>query len=160
MVKVATPILYESALDELNRVRPLLLGDRSRLSVDLPVLSKNPVGTGRPIIGKLVRCDEQGALLNNKGNSFKNYELISLTLSSSNPTKSIEFSQRIFGSSIQAGKLGVTPFCYLTNSSYLDIVKIFTQAGIYYINLTGFTLYFKGFGSGPWFWYLDVYGFY
>lgn len=160
MAKVATPILYEPSLDELNRVRPLKLAERSRLSFDLPVLSKNPVGTGRPIIGKFARCNEQGALLKNTGNSFRNYELKELTLTKTIPTGSITFSQKVFNVLLIITYMSADAHLLLTDDIYDAIIKIMTHTGNYHIFFTGWSLYFVGTKPTTFTITVKVYGFY
>lgn len=160
MVKVATPILYESALDELNRVRPLYLGDRSRLSIDLPVLSKNPVGTGRPIIGKFARCDEQGALLKNVGNSFHNYTYDLEYLNSGNPTLTLIYSQKALGVVFRLIKTGVAYVFFFMDSTFTKALWTTGSSGSYYMPFKGYRMYLRGTGSGNWAWTVHIYRFY
>jgi hypothetical protein len=63
MPKLLTPVQYENTLDELNGVRPLELADEVKLTLDIPILNVNPVSQKRPAIGKLLRCNQRGALL-------------------------------------------------------------------------------------------------
>jgi len=160
MVKVATPILYESSLGELNRVRPLQLSEKSRFSLDLPVLCKNPVGTDRPIIGKLARCDERGALLRNTGNSFKNYQIENLNLYYWYDHAQITFSQKIFGVLIKFTKSAQATSITLKDSLYNEVVWIAEVAGCYFIPFAGRNMYFQGFGAGQWSMMLSIYGFF
>lgn len=160
MIKVATPILYESALDELNRVRPLLLGDRGRLSLDYPVLCKNPVGTGRPCIGKLARCDEQGALLKNTGNSFKNYEVKEIALDLINFYTCVTFTQKVSCVSVRViGMFDASELLWI-DSTYTKILKTMTVIGNYFLPFKGKTIYFYGNGGDDMDLYFAVYGFY
>lgn len=63
MQKLQTPILYEDTLDGLNTVRPLRIEDKVENVLDIPILASNPAGRNTAIKGKLLRCDENGALL-------------------------------------------------------------------------------------------------
>lgn len=76
MPKLLTPTQYESALDGLNDVRPLSLTDEVKNALELPVLNVNPVDKDKSVVGKLARCNEQGALLKDSGiwaNDFQDF---------------------------------------------------------------------------------------
>jgi hypothetical protein len=160
MLKVATPILYEPALDNFNRVRPLKLAEKSRFSFDYSALCKNPVGTGRPIIGKLAGCNEQGTLLTNTGNSFHNYYRATLDLSVTEPTRIITFTQKVF--------------CVLITYVFSDAVSAFLLKDLqgiitiknlyglepYFYPFKGYSLCFNGDGREDWYLREYIYGFY
>jgi len=160
MVKIASPIQYESSLDELNRVRPLRLGVQSKLSLDYPVLCKNPVGISRPVIGQLARCNEQGALLKNTGNSFRNYELLTATLTYSLDWHKFTFSQKVFAVTLMFTASGTWRDLYLTGDTYLIIIKTFTAVGTYFIPFTGLYIWFRQLALPSTVKYLNIYGFY
>jgi hypothetical protein len=160
MVKIATPILFESPLDELNRVRPLKLSEKSRFSLDLPVLSKNPVGTGQPIIGKFARCDDNGALLRKNFKGFSSYELISATLTDVVSQYSLSFTQKVFAVTVNWSKTGVVNLFRLMNNTYTVNVKNLLLAVNQFVAFNGWYMYFDAHGSGTWSIYLNVYGFY
>jgi hypothetical protein len=141
MVKVATPILYESSLDELNRVRPLKLSDRNRLSFGLPVLSKNPVGTGRPIIGKFARCDNNSALLRNAGNSFKNFESYIIRFTSDEDKQCFTFAHNVFGILLQVVYILLYDELDWCNSNYSYSFYEITKVGNYFLPFKGKVLY-------------------
>jgi len=73
MPKLLTPIQYEDTLDELNIVRPLELADVVKHLIDIPILNSNSVDNN-PALGKLLRCDNAGALLIKNSNGFKHVE--------------------------------------------------------------------------------------
>jgi hypothetical protein len=160
MVKIATPILFESPLDELNRVRPLKLSEKSRFSLDLPVLSKNPVGTGQPIIGKFARCDDNGALLNNKVNSIKQYEVYEKVIGWSGYVASVTFSKKVscvLVEIIEANSLSYLAWCQW---NYSNLYKQMVSEGVYFLPFKGEHIYFLGEGEEYWVCYFNVYGFY
>lgn len=68
MVKLITPVQYEQGLDGLNQVRPLTLVDESKAVIALPFGCINPPSKDRPAEGRLLRCDNQGAILSRKPN--------------------------------------------------------------------------------------------
>jgi len=75
MPKLLTPVQYEPALDGLNEVRPLQLADEVKIALNIPVFNVNPVGKNKPVVGKLARCNQQGALLeSNKVFDLRNFE--------------------------------------------------------------------------------------
>ena len=142
MLKVGTPILYESALDELNRVRPLQLSDRIKLALDYPVLCSNPVGVGSPAIGKLARCDEQGALLKRSLNSSTNYEKIDAILSPANRRGCFVFSQKVNYVELQITQLLGGRYLYWCNSNYSVAYNYYNANGLYFIPFKGQVMYF------------------
>lgn len=70
MSKLVSPAQYESTLGVLNQVRPLRLAGKIKQTIDIPVLNLNPPSASRPAIGKLARCDKQGALLRANSDSY------------------------------------------------------------------------------------------
>lgn len=67
---LVTPVQYESAFDGLNEVRPLELADEVKVALDIPVLNANPVSSSRPAIGKLLRCNQRGGILQTPSNKY------------------------------------------------------------------------------------------
>lgn len=160
MIKIASPVQYESSLDELNRVRPLNLSVQSKLSLDYPVLCKNPVGVGQPAISRLLGCNEQGALLRNKGNSFHNYQLVLATLTYELDWCEIDFSQKVFAVILSFTATGTWRNLFLTASIYSVRLRTFTQVGTYFIYFTGLKMHFQQLALASTKKYLSVYGFY
>lgn len=76
MAKLRTPVQYESSLAVLNDVRPLILSDTVKQQIDIGVSCINPLCESRPAIGKLIRCDTNGSLLQSDSVGFKNKETI------------------------------------------------------------------------------------
>lgn len=64
MPKLETPVMYEETLDGLNSARPLVIGEKVDNSLDIPILNSTPVNTNNTADGRLLRCDENGVLLN------------------------------------------------------------------------------------------------
>lgn len=65
MSKLITPGQFEPALDGLNQVRPLILSDEVKQSIDCPVGSMNPPNSDKIIQGTMSRCTKNGASLVN-----------------------------------------------------------------------------------------------
>lgn len=59
---LATPVQYEPALEQLNEARPLILPDEVKQEISIAVGCVNLPTVGRPAVGKMLRCDSQGAL--------------------------------------------------------------------------------------------------
>jgi len=160
MVKVATPILYEPSMDELNRVRPLQLSTRSRLFLDYPVLCKNPIGEGRPVVGKFLRCDEQGAVLKRNSNSFTGYELKTEQFYAGHDKRVITFSRKVSAMVFEVIFNSQANVLSIYASDFLTWVKDYWYAGVYFEPFRCQSIYF--WGDGRAFWDIDVnaYGFY
>lgn len=97
MAKLATPIQYESALDRLNAVRPLQLADEAKIALNIPVLNVNPVDKDKPVVGKLLRCNQQGVLLRSNDKAQENSEYKSFFSYCRLCTFHFPFAQKVFG---------------------------------------------------------------
>jgi hypothetical protein len=160
MPKLTTPIIFESALDILNRVHPLQLTDEGRICLDYPLLCKNPVGIGNPCIGKLARCDEQGSVLKHIVAGFTNYELHILDmLECANPAEVI-FSQKVFVVICLVACSETDWHLYITDNTYTNVIKDITVLGVYPISFGGYKMYFKGGTGGEYDMVVWVSGFY
>jgi len=142
MIKVATPILYESSLDELNRIRPLRLADKSRFSFDYPVLCSNPVNSNRPAISKLARCDKQGSLVKNVGNSYKNAETINIYEQDYYPLPYYTFSRKVSSCLLTITHITYQDMFAWTDNEYDNWFVTYRYAGNYFLSFTGQTIYF------------------
>ena len=96
MLKLATPVQYEYLLDTLNILRPLNLLGECKMDIAYPVLNMNPVGKTEPAMGKLARCDEQGALLTNERFGYENYEMIEKSFYFTSWPRHITFAQTVY----------------------------------------------------------------
>ncbi|MBA7621477.1 hypothetical protein ES703_28839 [subsurface metagenome] len=84
-------------MDELNEVRPLQLADEVKSVISSPALNLNPISHGRPVTGKLARCNNQGGLSVNDNSGFENYEYI-VTLFEGRPMpQKVTFAQKLKG---------------------------------------------------------------
>jgi len=124
MPKLITPVQYEPTLDELNEVRPLQLADEVKSVISSPALNLNPVSHGRPVFGKLSRCNNQGALLTNGNSGYENYEAFSLPVYW-HPTQhySITFSQKVKRVFLLPTMFWFDPALKWTDPSYLITIK-------------------------------------
>lgn len=74
MSKLINPLQYESALEELNAVRPLQLQERPRFVLDVPILNKLPKEGNKITAGTLATCTANSLLVNNRTRILKNVE--------------------------------------------------------------------------------------
>lgn len=100
MPRLATPVIYEPALEQLNEVRPLVLADEVKRLVSLPVLCVNPVSQGLSAVGKLVSCDKQGSLLKSSKIWADGIETQLITWPAAVMFQDIVFSQKVKGVSV------------------------------------------------------------
>lgn len=98
MPKLATPVLYEDALQQLNEIRPLKLADEVKQGFSLPVLCTNTPNAGKPAIGRLAQSNNRGSLIaENSGRKFDNAEFIDFSIPAGLRFKVCNFSQRVLG---------------------------------------------------------------
>lgn len=160
MIKLATPILYENALNGLNQLRPLQLKDKSRLTLDYSVLCNNPVGINKPIIGRLARCTEQGAISKKVLQGFSTYELFSFILNGSNPQQHIGFSGYVKGVLICCYNAYLSSHFGLYTDDYGSLILTINPTIRSWVNFKCKDLYLKGTGYFGWTVYGDIYGMY
>ena len=142
MIKLRTPVQYEDVLDELNIVRSLSLNEVSRIELATPVLCKNPVSVGKPAIGKLLRSDEQGALL--KSNSFfaDKFESVGAQMSSGNLTKTITFSRKVKGVLVGWFETGPYGTFWWSDDTYTAHYKVIPNKTQVYLPFNGTVIHF------------------
>jgi len=98
MQELKTPVQFEPALDTLNRINKLYISDKVYFSIDAMQASKNPVGTGHPIIGKCPRCSAGGAICKHLvSEGFTNYEYGFLQNGGAIKCTPHTFAQRVYG---------------------------------------------------------------
>lgn len=122
MSKLLTPVVYEDVLDELNIIRPLKLVDEVRHNLDIPVLDVIPVSKDRPAIGKLLRCDNNGALI--KGNTlvYKYWDDVSVLESSPLAFLAVPFARVMLAFYWNPGIVDGMDAIYLTDDD--DTVRL------------------------------------
>lgn len=151
MSSLLTPVQYEESLGELNQVRPLKLADEVKIEINIPVFNFNPVNKGKPVIGKLLRCDNNGALLKENSLVETNTESKSGSVSIGSDMYTVQFSQpvhywRLYGITSTFGT-----DMWITNLFGTVIVQTLGVSGIYLIPFYGDTFDVKGAGIGGWF---------
>lgn len=95
MVKVITPVQYESPMGGLNEVRPLEISGEVKPFIDTSILNINPVDTGRPAKGRLLRCGNDSAVLQNCVKGFRHVENVPVELDDAHAYNSFTFSQKV-----------------------------------------------------------------
>ena len=118
MLKLATPIQYEDSLDELNTIRPLSLTDEGKIELVIPILNVNPVSSGRPVIGKLLRCNQVGSLVGNSSIGYSNVQELSHIFSTPPRTWLCQFSQVVSVVVLRGTILVGSPVTWWSDSTY------------------------------------------
>jgi len=147
MSKLATPVQYEDALDELNTVRPLSLADKCKLALVTPLLCVNPASESRPATGKLARCNDQGALLKGNKDFADNYLSNSDYLTDYDFTREFTYPQKVKG--ILCGFFYVTPACvmYWCDPTYTIFYQTIPANVWVWLPFVGDTIHFIAVGD-------------
>lgn len=95
MGKLITPLHFEPAIDGLNIVKPINLADEIKQELSLPVANRNPASINRPVDGKLLQSDNQGAGLFRNSGGYDNVESITQDFTHTMYYGSVTFSQII-----------------------------------------------------------------
>lgn len=160
MPKLTTPVQFESEFDVLNEVKPLILGDEVKSGLAFPIGNLHSVGAGRPAIGKLLRCNEFGALLIEGPTSrADNYEFIREIANSGITVYHIELSQFVKFILIKLEDLLQTTGFALCTPIGLTI-RAFELEEWHFVEFRQKTIYYKAFGEEDCDWTINLYGFY
>jgi hypothetical protein len=117
MLKIATPIIFESSLEGLNALRPLFLTDHSRFLLDYSIACLNPANRIRPAVGKFLRNTDGGALLSNRVCKYPNVESLTYNFDAAHALYTYNFSQCVsFVNVYPYNKVGI-PFLWWTDPS-------------------------------------------
>ncbi len=160
MPKLLTPIQYEDKLDELNKVRPLVLADEVKPSLDIPVLDSAPVSDSMPALGKLLRCDRTGSLLKRQIAGFENVEVLQVYIPIATVFDTYSFAQRVSGVMWQPTLTVFITSALFTSPDYIITLKSLSLMNIEWLSLdiTDFPIRITGIQPGKlrgW-----LYGFY
>lgn len=161
MRKLITPVQYESALDELNALRPLQLRDESKILVPYPVLCKD--SDTRSVIGMLARCSPQGALLRHTDKDYSAWQPIMGNFSYFVSNIAITFAQRVSRVIAISYGGGDCDDCRWTNSDYTHYIKQISivQYAATILPFRGTVIYARGDFSIPTGWMnIGFYGLY
>ena len=82
-------------MDGLNEVRPLVIGEKVDNVFDIPVLDSNPVNSNKLAKGKLLRCDNNGALLKCNQIEAEFDDVITFELMPSSPHQKLRFPRPV-----------------------------------------------------------------
>lgn len=160
MPRLATPVMYESALAGLNDIRPLELGDECRNAVSYPVGTSNPIDTDRPAIGKLVRCNEQGSLLRDIEKWAIHYEYIIRYSSVAVPLFHITFARRVKGVIVKyENVVSISSAYWCDVAGDIHYVR-FTSTVFKFLPFVGRAFNIHCVGMGDWNGIIYLYGFY
>ncbi|MBA7474041.1 hypothetical protein ES707_09388 [subsurface metagenome] len=160
MPKLATPVQYESALEGLNDIRPLQLAEESKIVIPYPVLCKNPPSKGRPAVGKLARCSEQGALLKSNILLLDKLYTFFVHIHEYNTLISVMFPNRVYGVAARYNQIEKASTTYWSSDTGVAHIDRLVADKYIFLPFIGKIIYFKGYGSVGWIASIDIRGLY
>ena len=161
MPKLLTPVQYEPSLEGLNVVRPLHLADEAKPIISYPVLCKNPPTKDRPVVGKLARCTQQGALASDKRVVYDTWEYIEKQFTWTTRQHHIAFSQVVYPVHCNIVSINLINAIAWTDSTYTKIYQLLDLVVDTMLWFKGVNLYIRTImASPPAFLTLGFYGFY
>lgn len=141
MPKLITPVQYEPSLEGLNVLRPLSVPDEGKTLISYPVLCQNLPSEGRPGVGKLARCTQQGALLkSNKVFADKIYER-NVPLTHSSPHRMITFPSVVYGVLVKRNPSSKPVKIYWRDNNYYNPFLLLSL-DYQYVSFMGNKMYF------------------
>jgi len=159
-VKLTTPVQYEQVIDGLNEIRPLNLDDTVRRVVSLPVINSLSVDDPHIVQGKVLRCDNNGAVLGKNNRCYNNYEDKYLYTGSGYENNTIVFGQRVYYVNLRIKTLSVGGYVQWLDPLFYILVKLYESTGLYYLPLVGTKIHLRTAGYGTGATRVYVYGFY
>ena len=145
-----TPSQYERGLEGLNEIRPLARVDTVRYALSLPVLNVNPVNDSPIAQGKVLRCDNNGAVLgaNNNGLTLAGTDFY--RINDDFKHKVYDFDVKVRLIYIRVEFLSSTGRVAWWDEEWLINICDITATGRYYLPFNGvkFNLGYNGFGEG------------
>jgi len=142
MPKLLTPVQYEDTLGELNTVRPLVLADEVKVGLDIPVLNVSPANGRRFVHGKLLRCDNNGALIRGNSKKFDGYEIQSMYMDEATSAQTIEFTQQVYGVLWVVTSVLKCNYLRWTDPLYFKSYQELSLTGTSWLNFVGLSLSF------------------
>lgn len=149
MAKLITPVQYEDTLDELNKVRPLVLNDEVKRNIDLPVLDANLVAKKGSALGKLLRCTNEGSLLVKNHNGFDNVEIKPFDIERRYEQTTFTFAQEVFGVLCNVIINDVITEFYVTDSTGTIHAQDIGLTGTTWIKFRGTAIWVRVIGELP-----------
>lgn len=141
MLKLATPVQYESSIEGLNDIRPLQLADEVKIVIPCPALCRSPVTKNKPVVGRLARCSQQGALLTELQKFYTNFEYIEQDFETGNSNKLIEFSQKVSCVQSKVIVVGLHDTAYWTDPTYIEQIMSIYDTQTVFLPFVGTNLY-------------------
>ena len=160
MRKLRTPLQYESALDELNKIRPLQVSDIVKPSICMPVCNRYADSDSKASDGVFVKGTHQGHILIKNSPIPTQYELQQYNVLISTEYANIEFAQpvkRVVVNMLDISLVTEVYWCVPNNPIMLQDLEVL---GTHLLNFIGtkFSIRFTGLPPMPII--FDVYGFY
>lgn len=160
MSELKTPVRYEPALDELNIGVRLKVTDKVRPVLPIPILNLNPVSENRPPIGKLLRCNNQGAVLKSGVVGYGSYQVKTAGIVDWDPNYTVTFDQKFYSLLFESIDSAGDYDYYLCDSDYsVNFFKL-PKANFMRLPIRGTTLYFRSEGTSSWENTFKIYAFY
>lgn len=160
MPKLITPVQFEPSLDGLNIVRPLIMPDEGKTVISYPVLCKNLPSEGKPGVGKLARCTQDGALLRDNLEFASNRYYGALSLSGLSPCRTFTFPMRVKAVSVLPVTEEPAATFYWCSSDCSNNYKQLSDTVYTFLSFVGTVMQFKMVGGTEEETYILIYGFY
>lgn len=148
VVKLLTPVMYEGAIDILNRARPVSIADVSKQVIDYPILAEQSSKAVDVPKGRLLRCDRNGAVLVSRNSVHQeSFVLITKTFLIPGMNWFIDFGRVVEWVSLQITGWQSGYGLSWSNSSYTQILETYITNGVFFIPFRGQIMYFISFVS-------------
>lgn len=137
MSKLRTPVRYGSEIKDIEFTKFLELSDTAKSVLSLPVGIKTPAKDRGIAAGKLLRCDNNGALVT--GNCFGYTDIITndFSLDNANAFVDIVFTKTIYMIRFACSYYDNLDYLYWTNSSHDAVLQNLGKSGLMTILFRG-----------------------
>lgn len=137
MPKLRMPVRYGSEIKDIEFTDFLELSDTVKSVISLPVGIKVPVRDRGIASGKLLRCDNAGALLIDKPICCQDYEAILIDLDVGHSYKEYTFAQKVYKCLLSIYLWSNVTSFYWTNSGGSEVLQEFSETEMNTLNFVG-----------------------
>ncbi len=142
MVQLKTPIRFSDRLSAFNVSPPRQVGDTGKQQLSLTIGDVNPVGIGRPAMGKMLRCNNQGGQLIQHPDFPQNKETVVETwLLGQTGYRTITFAQWVYSVSFYTDGMTLETLYWIKESVGIPWDQWFGD-GTHHINWSGNKIWF------------------
>lgn len=160
MPKLITPVQFEPSLDGLNIIRPLIMPDECKTVISHPVLCQNLPSEGKPGVGKLARCTQDGALLGDNSEFASNVYGGTLAMSGVTSCRTFTFPMRVKAAIAKVFTEEEAATFFWCSSDCLTNYKQLSETVYTFLPFVGTVMQFKMVGGSEEETFLRIYGFY